>query len=1258
MSAGLFGEMPMQGARTVVLLSLLLAGVVGAGLWFGLRDPETTGRSGSSTGVAGPAAEDLPPPLPDRPAPKAAHGQGQISGRVLLFKTGAPVKDVVVRLSGGPAGGGGREELTDAEGNVSFRDLPAGSGYEVLIAHGEFAPVERPGIDVVNGEISDLGILFLERAVAFTVRVEDGATDPVAAATVRIFAATHQTRAYGYNPGSWMDGVLAATRIPTAIKSGETDASGEVEIEGLPAGYYSVAASADGYARAGVERLLTPDNAGEPVVLRIGKGFTLVGSVTSDEGEIVEGAVLASPVGIQGGVGKDYLRGLAAIDEGGAYELTGLPPGMLALTVLTAAGVPVPAGNVKVPELDRFDILLGGGGAIEGTVTDPEGEPVAGAEVRGLVRPPRGVSQFAAQGVTDEEGNFRMEGLPSGSLTLFEVLAEGFARYPPPGQMREQKYISDESVLRIDARLTRGVALIGTVSVKDGNEPVPGAKLLLIPRSAWSWATESATTGPDGTFRVESLAPGEYAIQVTAEGYFQADFPGNQWQVRQPQNPLDEKWKVRIEPGVPETKKDFEVSSGAVVRGTVEDERGQPVGRASLNISGQRRAVPVLSSEDGTFEFTGVRESERATITASLPGRYARSNSFAVMAGAEVEGIRLTMKASCRVTGRVELQDGGSPLGATVRAVPGDVLKQPWALRQGGAGVPVAPDGSFIIDDAPPGAVTLVAQVPEHPTGLSEVLQLSGGTEMAGVVIRIERGHVLTGEVVLAGGGGVAGAAIRVYGRGTPGSLPGRGLPWGGGQATVAQTDSSGEFTLSGLAPGSYTVTADKDGLIPASQRNVDPASGTPIQLEMTAGETISGTVEDDGGQPVSGMSVTLQKQEGRGGQLSQATSGPDGAFTLKGVPEGVYKVTASSGWGGTVNYTSAVKEGVHSGETGVRLTVSPGLTISGRVTDPDGKPASGFVVRVYMTDRAIQGSSVSKYAQSQFDGTFEANGLSAGNYSISIEARGGEMASTVIPNVAAGTLGLEVQIGRAMDIEGVVVAPDGSAASGVRVSAEPMPGSPGTRGSGRTGADGTYRVQRLSPGTYKLTFTASGKYVTGVLTDVPAGAAGVNFRMEEGLIIAGKAVNPDGAPAGGVSLSATTVAGGRAAAGVTKPDGTFRLGGLAEGKYLLTVSRSRDGYVLEKPLEVESGKEDVKLELTYGLSIAGTVVDAQGKAVSAAWISVRSARGISARTDANGLFELKGLSPGTFKLYVYGNGVQAQVDAVAGSRSLQIRLE
>ncbi len=1243
----------MQGIRTVIVLSVLLAGVVGLGVWFGLRDPGKASKSGTSGGVAGPAPKEVVPDLPDAPAPKAAHGRGRITGRILLFKTGAPVKDVVVRLTGGPKGDDAAEDISGPDGYFRLKDIQAGTGYEVVVVHGEFAPVRRPGIGVVNGEVSDLGVLFLEREVGFTVRVEDGAKNPVAQATVAVYPTSQQPNRYGYDPGSWMDRVLGATQIPTPVQSAVTGDDGQVEITGLPAGYYSVSAEAEGFARAGVNRLLTPENEKEPVVVRVGRGFPLAGRVLDLEGVPAKGAVLASP-NASGGVGASYLRKISPIAEDGGYAFAGLAPGPVSLMVLPEEGVPMPAGTVRIPDLARYDINLGGGGSMEGEVTDPEGEPIAGAEIRAMVRAPRGGVQFAALAITDADGKYRIDGLPAGTLSMFEVLAEGFARYPAPGEVRQQPYLSPDSVVRVDVDMIRGSVLAGKVTAGEG-KAVANARVIIIPRSAWGWSRESVITAHDGTYRVEALAPGEYALQVLAEGLYQEDFPRNRWQVLQPQSKLDDKWKVRIEEGVEETKKDLELTTGAIVRGTVEDTLGEPVARARITLSGQQNQVPVFSGDDGAFELTGVTETERAWVYANLQGRSARSDQLSVAAGGEVNGIRLTLKASCTISGRVELQDGGSPRGGTVRAVQGDPRTNTWLLRQGGAGVPVAEDGSFVIEDAPAGQVTLVAMVPGYPSGMSDILNLIEGTDMPGVAVLMERGLSVSGRVITSGGKAIAGAEISIYGRGNMGQLPGMGGPFGGGQVTVAQTDGNGEFVLLGLTPGKFTVTARKEGLIPISRRNIDPANGDTLQLEMSEGGTISGVVTNASGQPVSGMSISLARQGGNRGAMPQATSGSDGTFSLAGVPEGVFTVTAASGWGGKLNYTTASKEGVHPGDSDVNLIVAEGFRITGQIIDPEGKPASGLVVRVISSDGG--NNRTNKWALVKFGGSFEVSGLPSGIYTVVVEARGGGLASTQVPNVAAGTEGMQILLSRAMDIEGIVVAPDGSAAANVWVRAEPMPNSPGTRGSGRSVADGNYKIGSLAPGNYRLTFTAPGRFVTQVLDNIPAGAGGVNAQMEEGLVLAGQASGPDGTPASGVTLSANPVGGGPSVRVSADREGKFRFGGLEGKKYAITLTRSAAGYILQKPVTAEAGKEDVKLEFEYGLLIAGSVIDAQGRAISGAWVSA-SGTNTGARTGEDGTFVLRGVPPGRTTLRLWANGKRATAEVIAGNQSVQIRVE
>lgn len=110
-------------------------------------------------------------------------------------------------------------------------------------------------------------------------------------------------------------------------------------------------------------------------------------------------------------------------------------------------------------------------------------------------------------------------------------------------------------------------------------------------------------------------------------------------------------------------------------------------------------------------------------------------------------------------------------------------------------------------------------------------------------------------------------------------------------------TDAAGNYMLPLLAPGTYTLTAQRTGFETQVRGGVAVTAATNAVedfLMVASGTgTISGSVlEGATGLPVAGATVTVLP----GGYTGQ--SGPDGSFTVALVPPGTYSVMASRlGW-------------------------------------------------------------------------------------------------------------------------------------------------------------------------------------------------------------------------------------------------------------------------------------------------------------------------------------------------------------------------
>jgi hypothetical protein len=128
---------------------------------------------------------------------------------------------------------------------------------------------------------------------------------------------------------------------------------------------------------------------------------------------------------------------------------------------------------------------------------------------------------------------------------------------------------------------------------------------------------------------------------------------------------------------------------------------------------------------------------------------------------------------------------------------------------------------------------------------------------------------------------------------------------------------------------------------------------------------------------------------------------------------------------------------------------------------------------------------------------------------------------------------------------------------------------------------------------------------------------------------------------------------------GVAGDDGTFRLSGLAEGRY--TLSARKDGYVAySQTVEIPaSGPVDITLQ--RGGTISGRVRGVDPSQLPAVMISAYgSGNAVSARADANGNFTLQGMPDGRATVTAVissprRRSVQKDIDVAGGAATVDL---
>jgi hypothetical protein len=121
-----------------------------------------------------------------------------------------------------------------------------------------------------------------------------------------------------------------------------------------------------------------------------------------------------------------------------------------------------------------------------------------------------------------------------------------------------------------------------------------------------------------------------------------------------------------------------------------------------------------------------------------------------------------------------------------------------------------------------------------------------------------------------------------------------------------ADTDARGNYELSNLAPGVYTLTFRKSGLKTAQHREVEVRAGKvrslgdKVFMPVDEGSIafVRGSVFDEGGRSVAGARVEISRvgADGAARKVDGRVTNETGAFSFRLAPDaGRYRVTARS---------------------------------------------------------------------------------------------------------------------------------------------------------------------------------------------------------------------------------------------------------------------------------------------------------------------------------------------------------------------------
>ena len=1081
----------------------------------------------------------------------------------------------------------------------------------------EAGPAARPGGvtlgprgTTVSGVVVDADGLPLEGVTVVLCEWEDGADARLDGAY-----AAREAPAGGDQPAAAAGRRRAAEigRLVRQILGGRaraaTERDGRFTFHGVEGDSCRLAAFGGAYAPGLSPLLAVAEDAVVDTVITLVPGARIAGRVVDARGFAVANAAVrargAAGIGdLQDAVAPldDILRvALAAAPEDvltgadGRFSFSAAAPALYDLIAIKEGHARAAALDVEAP-CENLVLALAPGVALQGEVTDEKGAYLAGAEVTlafedardalrsslaGYYRPERFASRWG--GETDVRGAFMLENLCEGTYTAI-VGREDFVTAVFPGvrvaaEMREP----------VRFALSRGLPLTGRVLGPD-RTPVPGAAVTLAarvePRSAAVVPRIETASDGRGFFRVTTLYPETYTLQVVSEGFV----------------PLVR----RVAPG--DTPIELILARGAVLTGEVRGTRGPLAGAfVSLRLGdgpsdkgkglpGAGRVRSIRTDDRGRFKLGGLPEGAHV-LRAEAGGWISGDRTIKIGAGGHA-AVTLALAEAGVVRGKVRGAGGEPVAGARVVLAGG---REAGSAFSGARHVALsAADGAWELPlRSAAAAVRVRATHPDYLPGTSEAFTVADpARDGPSLDIVMAPGAVLKGTVTGPDGGRLPGIRVQVR---QGGRDEGGASARDGSRVRQKVTDREGAWRIAGLEAGRCVVWIDQAPYAPYRAEAAlasEEARDLPVALQAEA--RVRGAVVNARREPVVGAAVAVAGA----GVFRRVFSDQDGQFDAGGLSPGA----GCSIEVRTDAYLPFRERAVAGASEAVVCTLVLPAEIGGVVR---GLPARAPVRPVRITLIGGRDPSARPQAPRVFDaadGAFLLEGIAPGTYDVRVESaafpefvrRGLEVRE------GARIADLEIVLAPGLEVRGTVRSPEGAPIEGARIRAAPStakgrgddPGADESRGGGRERRSGAQEGSFLAAGqavsgkdgAFTLSGLAAGQYTIEAHHDDYAAARSpalairedrapepVALQLARGLVISGAVTLPGGARAAG----ALVVLNGpeKQVRARTDGDGRFRFGGLVPGAYTLRALAGRG--IRSAPLAVTLAGKDEEVALT-----------------------------------------------------------------------------
>lgn len=789
-----------------------------------------------------------------------------------------------------------------------------------------------------------------------------------------------------------------------------TDAAGVYTLSGLVPTRHEVHASAAEHQPSGLPEplALQPGERRTGADLQLVAGGTPIHGVVRDtRGQPIEGASVSN---FDGETSTRIRRGGAAAtrtDPDGRFTLW-LSPGPQSLIARADGFASTSRADATAP--GRYSLELERGATLSGQVLDMKGAPVVGARVTALAN---GLQQ-AGLAYTDAGGNFKIAGLRPG---LYKPRAEA------PGQSGEGSrsvFLGSAATSSSQVFSLRPVASVsGRMVVVGGRQTCSQGQVSLHSGNGGRPLVELA--GPDGEVYFPAVQPGTYYVQTECLGAVApSEIPP-------------------VEVGLaPVRGLVWQFVAGRSIRGTVVDAEGRPLAGANVRVEAQElqcgahcslprsRVDGGTSCQDdstcamdeicdrGVCAFAGMpsglvsRQSDatgrfvvaglpsgRYTVSASEPGSVEPSPVTITVGELDVDGVRVVATPPGQLGG-VVVDERGAPWGGALVelfADRGSNIVHVSAARtddDGHFALFAVKPGDYVVRAHPIAVNGEVWGSEPHRDDVRARVDVRAPAEVR-LTLAAQRGQI-RGQVRGTDGVPVPDAFI-VARRELPDDAPDavrEAMRFGAAEHTV-RADAAGEFSLSGLAAGTYTLRGHRGGGVGEVYRE-RVAVGSKVTLTLPATFAVAGRLTS---APPGEFMLRVQGYD-NGISRQDTFAQTDGRWAFEGLPAGTYEVHADlvehRGWLVITLADRSLDELV--------LSVGKPGGIRGMVLDAGSRtPLGGVPVKLAPRGQMIRFASWPTESVTDDSGHFEFAELPPGQMTLTFPAYvPGEHAVTVEP--------------------------------------------------------------------------------------------------------------------------------------------------------------------------------------------------------------------------------------------------------------------